>query len=153
MSEFFLGGEHPAGITACAPDMVDMWILTPHIHREEHYTDKQLYTNLKALLVGFGGNAGWIRDNMTRDDWINYRPLFAALQPVPWHVGRIILIGDAAHATTLHLASGAGMAVESGLVLTDELDKAASVAEGLTAYHSNCTGPIKPDGRSGASLV
>lgn len=134
MSEFFLGGENPAGITPCAPDMVYMWMLTPHVRRKDHFTDEQLYDNVKALLADFGGSAGWMRDNMTRDDWINYRPLFAALQPAPWHMGRIVLIGDAAHATTPHLASGAGMAVESGLVLAEELDKAASIAEGLEAY-------------------
>jgi 2-polyprenyl-6-methoxyphenol hydroxylase-like FAD-dependent oxidoreductase len=134
MGEFFLGGENPAGITACGPDMVYMWLLTPHIRRKEHYSEEELFENLHGLLAGFGGNAGWIRDNMTRDDWINYRPLFAALQPAPWHVGRIVLIGDAAHATTPHLASGAGMAVESGLVLADEVDKASSIDQGLAAY-------------------
>ena len=30
-------------------------------------------------------------------------------------------MGDAAHATTPHLASGAGMAVEDALVLADEI--------------------------------
>ena len=48
---------------------------------------------------------------------INYRPLEKLLLPPPWHRGRAILIGDAAHATTPHLASGAGLAVEDALVL------------------------------------
>jgi len=43
---------------------------------------------------------------------INYRPLEAILMPKPWYRGRVVLIGDAAHATTPHLASGAGMAIE-----------------------------------------
>jgi len=134
MSEFFLGGANPAGITACAADMIYMWMLTPHVRRKHHFTDEELYTNLKALLEGFGGNAGWIRDNMTRDDWINYRPLAAALQPKPWFNGRIVLLGDAVHATTPHLASGAGMAVESAIVLSEELSRADSVEEALGAY-------------------
>lgn len=134
MGEFFLGGANPAGITACAPDMIYMWMLTPHVRRKDHFTDDELYTNLKALLDGFGGNAGWIRDNMTRDDWINYRPLAAALQPRSWYNGRIVLLGDAVHATTPHLASGAGMAVESGIVLAEELGRGKSVTEGLEAY-------------------
>jgi len=32
-----------------------------------------------------------------------------------------VLIGDAAHATTPHLASGAGMAIEDGIVLAEEI--------------------------------
>lgn len=132
--EFFLGHENPCGITACGPDEVYMWMLTPHIERESHMDEEELYSTLKGLLADFGGNAGWIRDHMTREDWINYRPLVAALQPRPWHNGRVVLLGDAVHATTPHLASGAGMAVESGIVLAEELARANSVEQGLAAY-------------------
>lgn len=134
VGEFYLGNANPCGITACADDSVYMWMLTPHVPREHHFTEDELFTNLKALLADFGGSAGWIRDNMTRDDWINYRPLAAALQPKPWYNSRIVLLGDAVHATTPHLASGAGMAVESGIVLAEELGRTGSVEDGLRAY-------------------
>jgi 2-polyprenyl-6-methoxyphenol hydroxylase-like FAD-dependent oxidoreductase len=133
-SEFFLGHENPCGITACSPDNVYMWMLTRHTPRETFMDDEELYTTLKAQLADFGGNAGWIRDNMTREDWINYRPLAAVLQPHAWSNGRIVLVGDAVHATTPHLASGAGMAVESGIVLAEELAKTDDVHAGLAAY-------------------
>lgn len=136
MGEFYLGHENPCGITPCGEDNVYMWMLTPHTRSQRHFTDEELYTNLKALLADFGGNAGWIRDNMTREDWINYRPLAAALQPKPWYNGRIVLLGDAVHATTPHLASGAGIAVESAIVLAEELEAASSVEDGLEAYQS-----------------
>lgn len=134
MGEFFLGHANPAGITACGPDTVYMWMLTPHIERERRMDEAELFDALKELLRDFGGNAGWIRDNMTRDDWINYRPLAAVLQPRNWFNGRIVLLGDAVHATTPHLASGAGMAVESGIVLAEELARAADVTTALAAY-------------------
>ncbi|MDE2597783.1 MAG: FAD-dependent monooxygenase [Sphingomonadales bacterium] len=134
MGEFYLGHANPCGITACGPDAVYMWMLTPHVERESHMDEEELFVTLKALLADFGGNAGWIRDNMTRQDWINYRPLAAALQPKPWFAGRVVLLGDAVHATTPHLASGAGMAVESGIVLAEELARAATVDEALLAY-------------------
>lgn len=134
MGEFFLGHDNPCGITACSPNDVYMWMLTPHIERDAFLTEEGLFVELKALLADYGGNAGWIRDNMAREDWINYRPLVAALQPRPWYRGRIVLLGDAVHATTPHLASGAGMAVESGIVLAEELARASTVQEGLQAY-------------------
>lgn len=134
--EFFLGHANPCGITACGPDNVYMWMLTAHEERERHMDEEELYVTLKALLADFGGNAGWIRDNMTRDDWINYRPLAAVLQPRDWFNGRIVLLGDAVHATTPHLASGAGMAVESGIVLAEELARADNVATALLAYQN-----------------
>ncbi|WP_068079626.1 FAD-dependent monooxygenase [Novosphingobium rosa] len=132
--EFYLGHDNPAGITICAPDSVYLWMLTPHVERENFLTDDELFDELRGSLKDFGGNIGWIRDNMTRADWINYRPLTAALQPKPWFNGRIVLLGDAVHATTPHLASGAGMAVESGLVLAEELAGHDGVAQGLLAY-------------------
>jgi 2-polyprenyl-6-methoxyphenol hydroxylase-like FAD-dependent oxidoreductase len=136
MGEFFLGHANPCGITVCGPDSVYMWMLTPHVERDTFMNEEELFVTLKALLADFGGNAGWIRDNMTRQDWINYRPLAAALQPGPWFNGRIVLLGDAVHATTPHLASGAGMAVESGIVLAQELARAKTVEAGLQAYEA-----------------
>jgi 2-polyprenyl-6-methoxyphenol hydroxylase-like FAD-dependent oxidoreductase len=132
--EFYFGHQFPAGITACGKDKVYMWMLTPHVRREKHFDEVELFDNLKANLAPFGGSAGWIRDNMTREDWVNYRPLVAALQPGPWSVGRIVLVGDAVHATTPHLASGAGIAVESAIALAEETLTADSVEAGLQAY-------------------
>lgn len=132
--EFYFGHKYTVGITRCGKDEVYLFMLTPHVRRERHFTQDELFETLKANLADFGGNAGWIRDNMTRQDWINYRPLAAKLQPRPWWSGRIVLLGDAVHATTPHLASGAGMAVEGGVVLAQELARAASIEEGLAAY-------------------
>ncbi len=134
--EMYFGHSFPAGITPCGTDKVYLWMLTPHARRDKHFDDQQLFDHMKANLAPFGGSVGWIRDHMRFGDWINYRPLFAALQPGPWYLGRIVLVGDAVHATTPHLASGAGMAVESALVLAEEVLAADSVAAGLQAYQA-----------------
>jgi len=65
---------------------------------------------------------------------INYRPLEAVLLPDPWFRGRVILIGDAVHATTPHLASGAGMAIEDGLVLAEELARDSDIDAALPRF-------------------
>lgn len=134
MGEFYFGHEFPCGITICGPDSIYMWMLTPHQRREVHMNEAELFRQFKANLAPFGGNAGWIRDNMTPADWINYRPLAAALQPRPWSNGRVVLLGDAVHATTPHLASGAGMAVESAIVLAQELARTDNIDAALKAY-------------------
>ncbi len=46
----------------------------------------------------------------------------------------MILIGDAAHATTPHLASGAGMAVEDALVLGEVLQQETSVEQAFESF-------------------
>lgn len=134
MGEFYFGAAAPCGITICGEDAVYLFLLTEHVERERFMDEDELFDAMKAHLAPFGGNAGWIRDNMTKADWINYRPLAAVIQPKPWYNGRVVLIGDAVHATTPHLASGAGMAVESGIVLAEELAKAVSVEAALLAY-------------------
>jgi 2-polyprenyl-6-methoxyphenol hydroxylase-like FAD-dependent oxidoreductase len=132
--EFYFGHKNPVGITPCGTDTVYLWMLTEHVRREKHFDEAELFAQMKSQLAPFGGSAGWIHDNMTPDNWINYRPLSAKIQPRPWSDGRIVLIGDAVHATTPHLASGAGMAVESGIVLAQELERASSVEAGIAAY-------------------
>ncbi len=50
------------------------------------------------------------------------RPLQVVyLQDQDWHKGRVVLLGDAVHATTPHLAQGAGMAIEDAVVLAQEM--------------------------------
>jgi 2-polyprenyl-6-methoxyphenol hydroxylase-like FAD-dependent oxidoreductase len=132
--EMFLGHEYTCGITRCGEEMIYLFLLTPHQRSSKHFDDAELFAGLKHRLGDFGGNAGWVRDNMTAQDWVNYRPLSAKIQPRPWHNGRIVLLGDAVHATTPHLASGAGMAVESAIVLAEELANAGCVEQALAAY-------------------
>lgn len=75
----------------------------------------------------------WI-DQITDDAGVVARPMEVIfLEDFPWHKGRVALLGDAVHASTPHLAQGAGMAIEDALVLADELSKAAP-EEAFSAY-------------------
>ena len=56
------------------------------------------------------------------------------LAPKPWFRGRVLLIGDAAHATTAHLASGGGMAMEDGVVLGQEFAAGETVQEAFARF-------------------
>ncbi len=67
---------------------------------------------------------------------IVYRPLEGLLLPKPWYQGRVVLIGDAAHATTPHLASGACIGIEDAIVLVDELTQNEAVDAALQAFQS-----------------
>lgn len=66
---------------------------------------------------------------------IDYRPLANLLVKTPWNKGRLVMIGDTVAATTPHLASGAGIGIESGIVLADELAANNSVEEALEHFH------------------
>jgi FAD-dependent urate hydroxylase len=51
-----------------------------------------------------------------------------------WSHGAVLLIGDAAHATSPNMAQGAAMALEDAIVLAESLTAAASVPDALAAY-------------------
>jgi 2-polyprenyl-6-methoxyphenol hydroxylase-like FAD-dependent oxidoreductase len=91
---------------------------------------------LRALLAGFGDYVGSVRENLGPKSKILYRPLEALLLPLPWSRGRVVLIGDAAHATTPHRASGAGIGIEDALVLADELARGGPPAEALARFQT-----------------
>jgi 2-polyprenyl-6-methoxyphenol hydroxylase-like FAD-dependent oxidoreductase len=53
-----------------------------------------------------------------------------------WAHERVVLIGDAAHATSPNMAQGAAMALEDALVLTDCLRRIRSIPEALAAFQA-----------------
>jgi 2-polyprenyl-6-methoxyphenol hydroxylase-like FAD-dependent oxidoreductase len=51
-----------------------------------------------------------------------------------WSRGMVLLVGDAAHATSPNMAEGAAMALEDAIVLVDSLTESRTVASALTAF-------------------
>ncbi len=51
-----------------------------------------------------------------------------------WSRGSVVLIGDAAHATSPNMAEGAAMALEDAVVLAESLVAAPDLAEGITVF-------------------
>lgn len=133
MIEMYLGPAIKTGVTPVSRQELYMFVLTPEIQGEIIDPAEQS-ARLRNALEGFGGLIGQIRDTLDVHSPIVYRPLEALLVPLPWNEGRVILIGDAAHSTTPHLASGAGCAVEDSVVLAEELRGRADIDEALAAF-------------------
>jgi 2-polyprenyl-6-methoxyphenol hydroxylase-like FAD-dependent oxidoreductase len=53
-----------------------------------------------------------------------------------WAHERVVLIGDAAHATSPNMAQGAAMALEDALVLADCLRKIAAISDAIAAFEA-----------------
>src|SRR5262249_34898010 len=59
------------------------------------------------------------------------------LDPLPrWSQGRVVLLGDAAHATTPGVGQGAAQAIEDAVVLADELARREQLADALVGYEA-----------------
>lgn len=129
VGKFYFGHANVGGIVPCSQDEVYGFVLSA-VPDPRRISAAEQPAVIKEMLRDFGGHMAEIRDGVTEDSSIVQRPFEYALQPLPWHKGRIVLIGDAVHATTPHLASGAGIAVEDALVLAQELEKAGGNVEG-----------------------
>lgn len=90
---------------------------------------------LKALLGQFASPlVRRLGAALTEASQIVYRPLEQLLLPRPWYRGRVVLIGDAVHSTTPHLAAGACIGVEDAVVLAEEIARAPDLTAALDAY-------------------
>ncbi|WP_371520083.1 FAD-dependent monooxygenase [Kitasatospora sp. NBC_01300] len=92
------------------------------------------HEQLAERLAGFGGPIAEALAQVTDPSAVVYSRISQVSVEEPWHVGRIVLAGDAAHASTPHLAQGAAMAVEDALVLAQSLDAAEAVPAALAAW-------------------
>jgi len=75
-----------------------------------------------------------LREKLSDHHTVLVHPYEWILVPEPWYRGRVMLIGDAAHATTAHLSSGGGMALEDAVVLAQELAEADTVERAFAAF-------------------
>jgi 2-polyprenyl-6-methoxyphenol hydroxylase-like FAD-dependent oxidoreductase len=90
---------------------------------------------LRGLLADFPAPVlRAIREQIGPDSQIVYRPLESLLVPQPWFQNRVVLIGDAVHATTPHLASGACIGIEDALVLAEEIGRNVNAQQALAAF-------------------
>lgn len=65
---------------------------------------------------------------------VAYTPLDTVMVPYPWHRGRVMIMGDAAHAMTPYLGSGAAMAIEDGVVFAELLQSGDALYDVQTRF-------------------
>ena len=100
-----------------------------------HMPSDQLHALVRERVQGF--TAPVIRevvDRLSDASHVTFRPFDAVFVPAPWHRGRVVLLGDAAHTPTPQLTSGAGMAIEDAVVLADCIDTQDNLDQALVAY-------------------
>ena len=81
-----------------------------------------------ALFEDFAEPVRSILSELESFDSIHFSPIEEIIVDT-WVQGRVVLIGDAAHATSPNMAEGASMALEDALVLTQMLATHGSPAE------------------------
>jgi len=127
------GPRNKAGVNPVSERQMYIYIVQ-NAEKPPRYPDEQLPDAMRELLADFGGFMGAARDEVTDPQHVICRPITSSLMPQPWYRGRVIVIGDAAHTTTPHMATGAGMAVEDSIVLAELLQSEPSLSGALESF-------------------
>ena len=128
-------GPTGIGLVPISADLMYMYVTTPEPDNPRYET-VGIAAKLRAKLAGTAPAIQELAEQITEDEGVVYRPLECMMLHSDWHKGRVVLLGDAVHATTPHLGQGAGMAIEDSIVLADEITKAASPQDAFTAYRN-----------------
>jgi 2-polyprenyl-6-methoxyphenol hydroxylase-like FAD-dependent oxidoreductase len=88
---------------------------------------------LRRRFSGFGSIVQEYLAALDCDEQIHAAPI-ESVEQEQWYSGRVVLIGDAAHATPPMMAQGGCMAMEDAYVLADILRSADSVKGALDTY-------------------
>ncbi|RBP47177.1 FAD-dependent oxidoreductase [Arenicella xantha] len=122
------------GINPMSKEQVYLF-LTEDKQEKRHVPSDQLVATLKDLLSRFPAPmVQAMRDQIDESSQVILRPIEGMLVPLPWHKGRVVLIGDTVHATSPHLASGACIGIEDAIVLAEELARHDSLNAALDAF-------------------
>ncbi|NKJ44691.1 MULTISPECIES: FAD-dependent oxidoreductase [unclassified Novosphingobium] len=128
-------GRTGVGLVPISAQTMYMYVTTPEPDNPR-YPTQGIAEAMRSKLVGTAPQIQALASQITDDDGVVYRPLEGMMLHGPWHQGRVVLLGDAVHATTPHLGQGAGMAIEDAIVLAQELTAADSVEAAFTAYRT-----------------
>lgn len=132
----FLGETTRAGFNPITHDT--MYIYLVH-HAETPHRWLTAEASHGAMMENLGEYGGLMKEMsrlVTPDSPTHYGPLYTSFIDGSWHRGRVILIGDAAHTTPPHLASGAGIAIEDAIVLARSLRQQPDVPNAFDAFMS-----------------
>jgi 2-polyprenyl-6-methoxyphenol hydroxylase-like FAD-dependent oxidoreductase len=87
----------------------------------------------RRRFAGFGAPVPAYLASLQSDPQLHFGPI-EWVELDEWYRGRVVLIGDAAHAGPPHMGEGGCMAMEDALVLADVFRTAESLASALEAY-------------------
>jgi FAD-dependent urate hydroxylase len=87
----------------------------------------------RRRFASFGGPVPGYLAALEYDEQLHVGPI-EWVETERWHNGRVLLIGDAAHAATPHMGEGGSMALEDAFVLAEELRAADTIEMALDQF-------------------
>ena len=116
----YFGPDSKVGLVPMSRDLMYMLIVT-HEPGNPRIEGSRLADMMRDRLKAYTGPVAELSRLIVDPAGVVYRPMETHLLAGPWYKGRVLLIGDAAHGTTPHLAQGAAMAIEDAVLLGELL--------------------------------
>jgi FAD-dependent urate hydroxylase len=91
--------------------------------------------DLDRLFSRYGEPVPWLLDSVPEPDLV-HRSTIEEVALDSWVRGRVVLVGDAAHATSPNMAEGAAMALEDALVLAECLHRQGATPAALSEFEA-----------------
>jgi 2-polyprenyl-6-methoxyphenol hydroxylase-like FAD-dependent oxidoreductase len=133
--DVFPGPNGMVGFVPLAPDLMYIFYIEAAPAEDARMPKERLADVLRERLAGFPQRVAEVRDRSIDDpDKVVLRAVESLLVPPPWHRGRVVLVGDAVHATSPHVGQGGAMAMEDALVLAEEVTGGGELDEALTRF-------------------
>jgi 2-polyprenyl-6-methoxyphenol hydroxylase-like FAD-dependent oxidoreductase len=114
--EFLQGIGSKTGAMPLADDLMYLFHIRPEAPNAV-FQRRDYPRLLKERLAQYGSYVAAIAAGLDDNSDIVYSPIEPILVPWPWHRGRVVIGGDAAHTSPPHLTQGAAMAAEDGYTL------------------------------------
>jgi 2-polyprenyl-6-methoxyphenol hydroxylase-like FAD-dependent oxidoreductase len=129
----YMGVGVKAGLVPLTEDTMYL-LLVSNEPGNPWFEPDRLGPSLYARMAPLKGMLASIRDEVRTAAGIIYVPIEEVILPLPWHRGRVVLIGDAAHASSPHIAQGAAMAIEDAVVLAELAASERPIGEALAEF-------------------
>jgi len=128
----FFGKKTKVGLIPMTADTIYMFIVAAEGVDNPIIPKEEFIPRMKAHLAEYPVKLVADRiEEITDVSKAVYSPLKTLMMPAPWYKNRVVMIGDAVHASIPQLGSGAALAIEDAVVLSEELQKEQSVEEAL----------------------
>ncbi|MGH3095215.1 MAG: FAD-dependent monooxygenase [Streptosporangiales bacterium] len=131
--EFYQGIGSKTGVMPLTDETMYLFHVAPQ-PGNPWQDPERFHDALRERLAGYTDVAGDVRDALSASAEVVYSPIHVLLVPRPWHRGRVVLAGDAAHTVPPHLTQGAGIALEDALVLAEELSSDEPLSSRLETF-------------------
>ncbi len=131
----FFGKKVKLGLIPMTADTIYMFVVSSEGTDNPFIPHDDLIPKLRSYVQSFPAPmVQGVLDQITDPTEVIYRPLETMMMPLPWYRDRVLIIGDAAHATIPQLGSGAALAVEDAVVIAEEVAEGGSIDDIIHRY-------------------